>query len=221
MNKPVSTKKTAGLGQKRNRDVNTKRILTAAEQCFAQLGFKGATMQAIADLSGIPKANLHYYFSSKEVLYRKVIEDVCEHWLAAAHFFDETDDPAEALAGYIGAKMDQARNRPNGSKVWAMEMLSGAPVIDGYLQGALKPWLDQRTRKIEHWISQGKMDAIDPRTLFYMIWATTQHYADFSQQIYVLNDNKALSDGQFEQAKQQVSQIILVGVGLGGETFDD
>ena len=201
-------------GKKGIRTRNEQLILRAAEQVFAQAGFKGATTNAIARKAGVPKANVHYYFSTKAELYRRVIEDVGQYWLAAARPFDDSDDPAAALCGYIRIKMQQARERPYGSKIWAMEVIRGAPVIDGYLHAVLKVWFKDRTKKIRTWIKDGKMDDIDPQTLFFMIWATTQHYADFEHQIAVLNNDRPLSDKNYERASGQVCQIILKGVGL-------
>ncbi|HBV00358.1 TetR family transcriptional regulator C-terminal domain-containing protein, partial [Thalassospira lucentensis] len=54
----------------------------------------------------VPKANVHYYFSTKEALYRRIMEDICDHWLEAAMTFENSSDPAEILRGYIEAKMD-------------------------------------------------------------------------------------------------------------------
>ncbi len=196
------------------RESNELLILEAAEQVFAESGFKGATTDAIARQAGVPKANLHYYFSTKEILYNRVMEDVCSHWLAAAQSFDKTDDPSTALRGYISAKMEQARKRPYGSRVWAMEVLRGAPAINSYLHTVLKPWYEERTKKLNGWIEAGKMDPVDPQALFFMIWATTQHYADFAHQISVLNEDNNLSDTQYARATEQVCQIILKGVGL-------
>jgi TetR/AcrR family transcriptional regulator len=47
----------------------------------------------------------------------------------------------------------------------------------------------------------------------YMIWATTQHYADFGHQIKTLNGGVELSDEQFEEAKRTVTNIVLRGIG--------
>ncbi len=206
--------KPKATGKRAIREANERLIMEAAEQEFAQTGFKGATTEAIARRAGVPKANLHYYFSTKADLYNRVIEDVCGHWLAAAEPFDKTDDPRTALRGYITAKMDQARMRPYGSRVWAMEVICGAPVINSYLHTVLKPWYEKRTAQVNTWIRAGKMNPVDPQALFFMIWATTQHYADFGPQISVLNDDQILSEGQFIRATDQVCQIILTGVGL-------
>ncbi|WP_204113062.1 TetR/AcrR family transcriptional regulator [Shimia biformata] len=188
-------------------------ILAAAEKVFSEAGFGGATMQLIADVAGLPKANLHYYFPTKEALYRQVVQNIFQIWLQAADIFDAADGPAEGLGAYIDAKMEISRRHPEGSKVWATEVMHGAPVIQDYLETTLLDWTDGRAKVIERWIEEGRMDPIDPRHLLYMLWATTQHYADFGHQIETLNGGKSLSNAQWEAAKTSVKQIILRGIG--------
>lgn len=192
---------------------NERVILDAAERVFAEAGFGGATMQLIADMAGLPKANLHYYFPTKEALYRRVVSQIFEIWLDAASSFDGADDPATGIGGYIDAKMEISRRHPHGSKVWAAEVMQGAPVIQDYLETTLKDWTNGRIAVIQGWIDQGKMAPIDPRHLLYMLWATTQHYADFGHQIETLNNAKPLTDRQWADAKASVKTIILRGIG--------
>ena len=193
---------------------NESLILQAAENVFAEAGFGGATMQLIADLAGLPKANLHYYFPTKEELYRRVVQDIFEIWLQAAETFDAAPDPATGIGAYIDAKMEISRRHPTGSKVWASEVMHGAPVIQDYLETTLRDWTSGRARVLQNWIDTGKMAAVDPEHLLYMIWATTQHYADFSHQIETLNHGKPLSDAQWSAAKTSVKTIILRGIGV-------
>ena len=195
------------------RQENEKAILAAAEEVFADYGFAGATTSRIAEAAGIPKANLHYYFPTKEVLYRRVIENIFNIWLAAAASFDDCDDPVEALTQYIHIKMDISRTHPKGSKVWANEIIQRAPMIQDYLETTLREWTASRMVVIEKWIAEGRIFPIEPRYLLYMIWATTQHYADFSHQISTLNGDSDLSEAQFAEAKDTVTQIILRGIG--------
>ncbi|OOY25329.1 TetR family transcriptional regulator [Thioclava sediminum] len=189
-------------------------ILKAAERVFAEAGFGGATMQLIADVAGLPKANLHYYFETKESLYRRVVERIFNIWLEAADVFDEASGPAEGIGAYIDAKMEISRNHPNGSKVWASEVMHGAPVIQDYLETTLRDWTEGRAVIIRRWIAEGKMAEVDPHHLLYMLWATTQHYADFSHQIETLNGGAPLSDAQWEEAKTCVKSIVLRGIGV-------
>ncbi len=192
---------------------NERLILDAAERVFAEAGFGGATMQLIADLAGLPKANLHYYFATKEDLYRRVVQQIFEIWLDAASSFDNAPGPVEGIGAYIDAKMDISRRHPHGSKVWASEVMHGAPVIQDYLETTLRDWTEGRIAVIQRWIDAGKLAPIDPRHLLYMVWATTQHYADFGHQIETLNAGAPLTDRQWRDAKDSVKTIILRGIG--------
>ncbi|MDN5788131.1 TetR/AcrR family transcriptional regulator [Pseudorhodobacter sp.] len=199
--------------RRQTRAENERAILAAAESVFAEAGFGGATMQLIADIAGLPKANLHYYFATKEELYRRVVQEIFEIWLDAAASFDDAPDPATGIGAYIDAKMEISRRHPNGSKVWASEVMHGAPVIQDYLEGTLRDWTDGRIAVIQAWIDAGQMAPIDPRHLLYMLWATTQHYADFGHQVATLNFGRPLSNAEWQIAKDNVKQIILRGIG--------
>ncbi len=205
---------TRPLSKKEIRQENERLILDAAEKVFAEAGFGGATMQLIADMAGLPKANLHYYFPTKESLYRQVVQNIFQIWLQAADVFDAADGPAMGIGAYIDAKMEISRRHPAGSKVWASEVMHRAPVIQDYLETTLVEWTTGRMRLIQTWIDTGRMDPIDPRHLLYMLWATTQHYADFGHQIETLNGAKPLSDAQWQAAKSNIKRIILKGIGV-------
>ena len=194
------------------RQQNETLILQAAEKVFAEAGFGGATMQLIADMAGLPKANLHYYFPTKEDLYRRVVQDIFEIWLHAADSMDQAPGPVEGIGAYIQAKMEISRRHPNGSKVWAFEVMHRAPVIQDYLETTLRAWTTGRVRLIERWIAEGKMAPVDPEHLLYMLWATTQHYADFGHQIETLNAGP-LSDADWQKATDSVKTMILRGIG--------
>jgi TetR/AcrR family transcriptional regulator len=194
------------------RQQNESLILQAAEKVFAEAGFGGATMQLIADLAGLPKANLHYYFATKEDLYRKVVQNIFDIWLHAADSMDNAPGPVEGIGAYIDAKMEISRRHADGSKVWASEVMHGAPVIQDYLETTLRNWTTGRANLIQGWIDAGKMAAVNPEHLLYMLWAATQHYADFGHQIETLNGGP-LSDQQWQAAKDSVKSMILRGIG--------
>lgn len=193
---------------------NETKILAAAESVFAEKGFNGASVGLIAERAGVPKPNVYYYFGAKEDLYRRVIEEACEVWLHAADLFDDTDDPKVAFESYVASKMDLARARPNGSRLFAIEMASGAPFLQTYLSQTVKPWLESREAIVNRWVDEGRLAPVNARNLFYMIWATTQHYADFEAQIIAMNGGDKLSDEQFDDAKIQVCKMILQSLKL-------
>lgn len=213
--KALRMKSNAAPIRKQNkRRENEVIILKAAEKVFAEEGFGGATMQLIADVARLPKANVHYYFSTKESLYRQVVSNIFDVWLQAADSFEEAAGPADGIGAYIDAKMEISRTHPAGSKVWASEVMHGAPIIQDYLETTLVEWTNSRVTAINAWIEAGLMDPVNPRHLLYMIWSTTQHYADFGHQIQTLNNSTPLTEDQWDAAKASVKQIILKGIGV-------
>ena len=196
------------------REENTLHIISVAEKVFAEKGFGGATTQEIADRAGLPKANIYYYFPSKEDLYLAVLQDTLEIWKHDADIFDQYEDAKTTLSAYIERKLDHSFLRPYASKVWANEMIQGAPVLSEHIRKDLIIWTRRKTKQIKHWIDKGEILPVDPQNLLYMIWATTQHYADFSYQIKVLNGNKVLNPVQRKAVLRDVNNIILRGLGI-------
>lgn len=189
-------------------------IRRAAEEVFAEMGFEGASTSLIARRAGLPKANLHYYFKTKNDLYQFVLRDIIELWLNTAQEIQPEADPATALAHYISQKIDLARDRPIASRVFANEVLHGAPRFDRFMRQDLKDWVERKSAIIEEWMARGRMDRVDPRHLFFMIWATTQTYADFATQIAAVLGRRELIAEDYRVASRQVTGIILKGCGL-------
>ncbi len=162
---------------------NIEKILQAAEQVFAEQGYGVTSMADIAERAQLPRSNLHYYFNTKDELYRAVLQDLLEVWKQDALCFERFDDPRVVLTSYIRAKMGHSRSRPLGSKVWAEEILHGAPLLGDSLGDSLVPWAQLKQAKIRRWVEQGLILPVEPSALLYMIWASTQHYADFGYQV--------------------------------------
>ena len=198
----------AGVGA-----ANRRKILQAAEKCFAQFGFKGTAVQKIADEAGLPKTNVLYYFKTKQELYVAVLEETLSLW--NSHFDKATveDDPADVLSVYIAEKMEVSRIHPLASKIFAMEIINGAQNLSGYFDEEHARWMEGRVELINAWINAGKLRKLNPEYLLYSIWASTQHYADFSAQITRLRGKK-MNKADFEQATKEVVHLVLGGCGL-------
>ncbi len=173
-----------------------------------------ASMQAIAEKAELPKANLHYYFGTKESLYRTLLANILDMWVDAFDHFQPERDPAEALTAYVRDKMRWSRTRPLASKVFANEVIHGAQHIEGYLSNKLRQRVAEKATVINEWISAGKMAPVDPRHLFFSLWAITQTYADFDVQVRAVLGRRTLSDAEFEAATEQVLAFVLRGCGL-------
>lgn len=203
-----------GRGGGRIRRRNQAVILAAAERVFAESGFAGASMAQIAAAAGLPKANLHYYFGTKEQLYRAVLTGILEIWLNAADGFAVEADPAQVLGAYVRMKLRLSRDRPLASRVFANEILHGAPHLRDYLERELRQWVEGKAVVIDAWVAAGRMTPISPRHLFFVLWAMTQTYADFEVQIRAVLGLDQLDEDAFAAASETVTALVLRGCGL-------
>jgi TetR/AcrR family transcriptional regulator len=161
----------------------TEAILAAALDVFSTHGFRGATLDQIAEAAGISKPNLLYYFASKEAVHRMLLERQLDSWLEPLRQLDPGGDPAGEIGAYIRRKLEMARDYPRESRLFAGEILQGAPHIADVLAGPLKALVDAKAEVIRAWAEQGRIAAVDPHHLIVSIWAVTQHYADFDAQL--------------------------------------
>jgi TetR/AcrR family transcriptional regulator len=201
-----STRKT------RAGETNTQRILDAALEVFAAYGFQGARIDQIATVAGLSKPNLLYYFRTKEALYTAVLRRTLDMWLEPLQELDSLSDPRVALSAYITRKLDYSRSHPTASRLFAMEMLQGAPHLNAALTGNLHYLVEVKSRIIESWIREGRIRPVDPKHLIFAIWATTQHYADFSTQIRSLTGKGIEDEDFYETARNMLTSILLDGV---------
>ena len=193
---------------------NVEKILLAAEKVFAEQGYAGTKMADIAKQAALPRSNLHYYFSTKDELYREVLVNLLDTWGLEGACFEKFDDPRVVLTSYIMEKMNHSRTRPHGSKLWANEIMRGAPLFQDMLDEHMAKGAKLMELKIRQWVDEKRINPVEPSALLYMIWASTQHYADFDYQVCALNGHQPLSDQQFYQATQTITAVILRGVGL-------
>ncbi|MFT5521639.1 MAG: TetR/AcrR family transcriptional regulator [Enterobacterales bacterium] len=196
------------------RQKNKALILVAAKEEFVSHGFKGASIKRIAIRANIPRANIHYYFDDKTGLYRELLNKIIDTWNTNFDTLKVEDDPKDALAAYIRSKVIYSRDEPDASRIFASEIIHGAPVLKDYLSSEFKSWIQQKVAVIEAWIEKGLMDAVNPYHLLFLIWSSTQHYADFNVQIVAAFDKPKMSYDDFEEVVSSLTSIILKGCGI-------
>lgn len=211
---PPSGKKRGRGRSGRIRERNRELILSAAEKEFAHNGFGATTVQRIADRAGLPKSNVLYYFSNKKRIYYALMDDIMGRWNDVFSQVTPEDDPATILAGFIRVKMEMSRTHPLASRLFAMEIIQGAPVLKEYLSTTMRDWVRERAGVIQQWIDDGRMGKVDPVQLILLIWSSTQHYADFQVQIMAIEDKETYTKEDFRQAADFLTGVILRGCGL-------
>jgi TetR/AcrR family transcriptional regulator len=186
-----------------------QKILLQAEEVFAQLGFDGASVNIIAERAGVSKQNLLYYYPNKLSLYKRVLDDVMGAWLQSLDALAHTNlPPAEALEAYIDAKIDFSIKRPNGSRVYALEIIGGARNYGKEIKARLVPMLHQNIATLEGWMDAGLADRVSAEHLIFAIWAATQAYADFSAQMQLVLGKKRLTSTDQKTARETLKMLV-------------
>jgi TetR/AcrR family transcriptional regulator len=191
---------------------NEEKILGAALEVFSTRGFRGSTIDEVADAAGMSKPNLLYYFRTKEAIHRALIGRVLDTWLDPLREFDAAGDPVSEIRSYIRRKIEMARDFPRESRLFANEVLQGAPHIIDELRGPLKDLVDEKANIIRQWQRDGKLAKCDPHHLIFSIWATTQHYADFDAQIHAVLGDARYGEGRFEDAARFLDLLFIDGL---------
>ena len=162
---------------------NSETILEAALEVFSTYGFRGATLDQIAEVAGLSKPNLLYYFPSKEAMHQALLTRLLDTWLDPLREMDAAGDPVAEILDYVRRKMELSRDFPRESRLFANEILQGAPRMREAIEGDLKRLVDEKAGVLTGWIEAGRIARVPPHHLIFSIWALTQHYADFDMQV--------------------------------------
>ena len=188
-------------------------LLNAALDVFSHYGFNGASLDEIAQLADMHKSNIFYYYENKEALYVEVLTNVLQKWLAPLQTLEVELEPTEALTNYLMDKIEVSRTQPKASKLFALEIIQGAPHISPILKGPLKKLVKRKAKVISTWQERGKISAaIDPELLILNIWAVTQNYADFSSQMEMVTGKTLRNRSMHQRAIEHTVHMMLYGV---------
>ncbi|MBU2919472.1 MAG: TetR/AcrR family transcriptional regulator [Psychrosphaera sp.] len=205
----AQTKKTGNI-----RAQSQHKILIAASTEFVLQGYKGATVQSIADRAELPKANILYYFKNKENIYQAVLEHTLEMWDEGIGDIDPSEGPKAAIEKFIDAKVRMSFNYPEASKIYAMEIIQGAQHLKEFARTYQRKWVREKAKLFQQWIDNGEMANVDPVHLIFLIWSSTQHYADFETQILTIMNRADYEEDDVETVINFLTDLILRGCGL-------
>ena len=204
----VTRKKTAPPPVKDKRTA----VLHAALGLFSRYGLHGTSVDQVAARAGVSKSNLLYYFANKEELYVCVLRDLLEVWLAPLREFSAEQDPQSVIGDYIRRKLAVSRDSPDASRLFCLEIIQGAPLLRDELDRELRDLVVRKSAVIRAWVDAGRLAPVDPQHLLFMLWATTQHYADFAVQVEAMTGKTLANPEFFEQTVANVQRVVLQGI---------
>jgi TetR/AcrR family transcriptional regulator len=183
-------------------------ILAEAERQFARLGFEGVSLDSIAAALDLSRQNLLYHWPSKEELYRGVLDDVMREWLGSMSTMADAAEPREAIEAYVAAKLHFSRVRPTGNAVFTREIMAGAPRYASVIREHVQPGLQRDVARFERWAAEGRIQSVNFTHLMFLLWASTQAYADLGPQFALLVDKAQLDDQDFAAAQELIVDLI-------------
>jgi len=192
--------------------LNRQKILDAALTVFSQFGLRGSTLDQISDHAQLSKPNVLYYFRGKQDIYVHLMQQTLDQWLQPLVELDRHGNPIDEILKYTVTKLEMSRQNPQASRLFANEILHGAPMLGRVLESDLKTLVDEKAEVIQHWIDEGEIAAIDPYHLIFMIWAITQHYADFDIQIRAVLGTSYDKEKCFADAQSTITSILENGL---------
>lgn len=210
----LSNGKTKVNKRSKTRAEKQEKILKAAREEFISQGYKGASVQSIADKVKLPKANILYYFANKEKLYLEVLEQTLNMWDQEIDHIDINGDPRDAIERFVEGKVRMSFKEPNASKIYALEIIQGSQHLKEYTRTYFRTWVREKAKIFQHWIDQGKMADVDPVKLIFLIWSSTQHYADFESQILTIMNRADYEDSDVIEVTEFLTDFILRGCNL-------
>ena len=193
-------------------------IFQAALTVFARKGKDGARMQEIADEAGINKALLHYYYRSKDGLYRSVFRAVMQHFLESVEEAIAQEGPfREVLKNVIAGYIDEHRKHPEVARMWMQENLNGAPIAREFLLGQIDrgrtTTAERVMQRIQRAIDDGEIREVDPLHLLLSVLGASVF---FFLSIPVFSAiHPGLADdpnAEAERRKQHVFDLIYHGL---------
>jgi AcrR family transcriptional regulator len=202
--------KRSDAGQIRRR--NEAEILRAATLLFSRNGFQGVRIAEVAEEAGLPKANIYYYFTSKEAIYTGILRKLISGWDEALEEIRADRDPHEALEAYVRAKIDYGRSNPEESRLFAAELQSGGPFLSEDDREHMREATDKSVAIVENWIARGLMKPINPRHLFIILWSSTQFYIDSDKLACDALHVDQLTDADYEEAAKTIVATVIGSV---------
>jgi TetR/AcrR family transcriptional regulator len=198
--------------EERIRARNQRLILKAAIEVFSKKGFDGTPISEIAEKSGLPKANVYYYFESKEAIYRAVIAHLIQGWDDALTHIRPEADPRTALEGYVRAKLEYTRKNASESRLFASEIIRGAEYLTRADRQHMKDVTDKAVAIVDGWVAAGQLKQVNARHLFIMLWSATQFYGDFEPLAADALLVKRLTSRHYEDAARTIVDTVLGGI---------
>jgi TetR/AcrR family transcriptional regulator len=192
-----------------------ERILTAAEEVFAKKGFAGARTQEIAELAGVNKAMIYYYFESKEKLLREVLQRILFELIALSQdIMNQHLPPVDELEAFYRGFFKYAAKHRNFSRLTTMDLGSEGAYLVTMFEKFFRPLFDRGAQAIERAIARGEFRPVDARHYLVSIYGMTISYFADAQFVNILMGQDAMTEEMLDKRCEHLLDLIFAGLGV-------
>jgi TetR/AcrR family transcriptional regulator len=198
-------------------------ILDAALHEFASEGVAGARIDEIAQMAGVNKALLYYYFRDKESLYGAVIDDVFQRMRERLLTVLNSDmSPREMIVEYAKTHFDYIASSPEYPRLVQQEMMRAgrqkSPHLKRIAQTYFHPVYTRLLEVLQEGVDAGEFRPVEPRRFAMMMAAAVVHYFNSLPIAQLMGNNDPLAPECV--AAQRTSVIDFITHALFREASD-
>jgi len=191
-----------------------ERIVFVAEAIFARMGFGGARTQAIADLAGVNKAMIHYYFDSKEKLYHAVLDKILFDLIKLSQEASRDDlSIPRALEVFYRGFFDYVATHRNFSRITSMDLGSQDRYLARLVETFFKPLFDRGVAFIKAGIAQGDFRKVDARQFLLSVYGMTMSYFSEAEFMRLLLGEDPFRERFLHERREQLLDLVFAGLG--------
>ena len=193
-----------------------ERIIACAEEVFAKKGFAGARTQEIAELAGVNKAMIYYYFGSKEKLLREVLQRVLFELIGLSQeILNKNPPPAEALEQFYRGFFYYVARHKNFSRMTTMDLGSEGAYLVTMFENFFRPLFERGARFIERGVARGEFRPVDARQFLVSIYGMTiSYFADARFVTILFGGDDAMKEEVLEKRLEHLLDLIFTGLGV-------
>ena len=198
-------------------DHTKARILEAAVREFSENGLAGARTEQIAEIAGVNKALLYYYFKSKEALYQAALESVAQRVLnSSLAALLPARTPGEQILRYTLNHFDRIHSQHEFQSLMQQEMMrlrqGEASSFTRIVEMVFRPHMAKLTDLIEEGKKSGELIDADGSQVMYAALGANVFYFLSAPVMGILNNEETLTRSNMEQRRKLAIEYLGMSI---------
>ncbi len=189
-------------------------ILNAAEFVFAEEGYGGARIRDIAERAGVTTAMVHYFFESKDNLFKAVLNRILADLIVLAHSVQDSLPRVERLRRYFHGFFDYAAKHRNFARLTLMAVGANREHFESLVREFFRPQFKDGVHFIREGIEAGEFLPVDAEQFLTAIYGMTITYFAESHFVSIMLGRDAMSEELLAARRNCLLDMIMRTLGI-------